>query len=119
MASVNDGIQVLSFGTTTITGYVVENISESTTSEEIEIQDEDGQFVAHINAFGVKTAVDITVIPKTTTTAPSIGDTFTYTSETHGATQKFTITELPVVSSNKDVTRWNLKGNRYPDITIT
>jgi hypothetical protein len=118
MASVEDGVALLSFGTTTVTGYVVESVSEPTTSEELVISDEDGQVITHINNFGVRTDVELTVIPKSGTAVPSVGDTFTYTSETHGS-KKFTITEISVESVSKDVTRWTLKGPRFPGITIT
>lgn len=118
MASVVDGVAILSFGTTTITGYVVETVRESTTSESVQIADEDGQIVTDINNFGVATSVELTVVPKSATVAPAVGDTFTYTSETHGS-QKITVKEIEFSSANKDATRWTIRGDRYPGITIT
>jgi len=118
MASVEDGVSLLAFGTVSVSGYVIENVSEPTTSESVSIQDEDGQYITDINNFGIMTSVSLSVIPKSGTAAPGIGDTFTYTSQTHGS-QKITIKEITCTSVNKDVTRWDIKGDRFPDITIT
>lgn len=118
MASVNDGIAVLSFGTTTITGYIVESVGEATTGESIQIPDEDGQIIVDIHSFMVQTSTDLTVVPKDAVSAPEIGDVFAYVSETHGS-QKITVKEITVTSVNKDVTRWAIKGDRFPDIALT
>lgn len=118
MASTQEGVALLAFGTTTITGYVVETVTENTTSESIQIPDEDGQIITDIHSFGIATSVELSVIPKTSTTAPAIGDTFTYTSETFGS-KKITIKEISASSAQKDVTRWTIRGDRYPDITLS
>lgn len=118
MASVNAGTAILKFGTTTVAGYVIETVSENTTSESIQIQDEDGQYIADIHSFGEMTDVTISVIPLESTTAPSIGDTFTYTSETFGS-KKITVKSIDVSSNHKDITRWTINGQRFPGITLT
>ena len=118
MASVNEGIAVLAWGTTTVTGYIVETVQENTTSDSEQISDEDGQIISDIHSFGIRTAVTLSVVPKASTTAPAVGDTFTYTSETHGS-QKITVKDIDFSSTNTGATRWSIRGERFPDITIT
>lgn len=113
-----DGIQPLGFGTTTVAGYVVEGITEPTTSESLQISDEDGDWITDINAYAIMTEVELEVIPKVSTVAPVMGDTFTYTSKTHGAGQKITVKEISAAEVQKDVVKWSIKGSRYPAITL-
>lgn len=118
MSSNNEGVAVLSFGTTTITGYVVESVNETTGSESVLVYDEDNAVVADINTHGINTQVELTVIPKSGTTAPEPGDVFTYTSETYGS-KNISVIEVQPSSNNKDVTRWTIRGHRHPGITLT
>ncbi len=103
------GIQPLKFGTTTISGYVVETITETETGGEVLIEDEGGNYVSVIGQFARKTEVSIEVIPKTgTTTPPEVGDTFAYGSKEITMLQSVETKEV-----NKDVTKWILKGLRF------
>jgi len=119
MAVVEDGVALLNFGTTTVTGYVIEGVSETESGDDIEIQDESGDVITHLNNFNLRTTMDLSVIPKSGTATPAIGDTFTYSSATHGAGTKITILEISSQEVNKDVTRWNIKGVLFPGVSIT
>ena len=107
------GLVPLSFGTTAITGYVVENISESASGETEVIYDEDGDAVIETSGFGLKTEVSLSVIPKSTATAPACGDIFTYGSA------KFVVSSVDIKKANKGVEKWELKGTKYPGISLS
>ena len=108
------GIVPLSFGTTTITGYVVETTSINHSGETATIQDEDGDYVAETSGFGLKAEVSLDVIPKSTATAPAVGDIFTYDSD-----QKIVISAVDIKKGNKDYQKWSLKGTRYPGVPLS
>lgn len=114
-----DGTALLQFGTVTVTGFIIEGLSESEESEDLEIFDEDGDIVTHINNYGQRRNVTVTCIPKSGTSVPSVGDTFTYTSGTNGATQKFTVLSIDAEESNRDVVRWTLTGKSFSEITLS
>lgn len=116
--AVEDGIALKKFGTDTVTGWIVNEITEDTSGEDTEVPDEDGDVVTHINSYGIKTVVTFDLIPKSATAIPEIGDTFTYTSGAHGA-QKITVLSVGNKQVIKGVLKLSITGNRYPDITLT
>jgi len=115
MAATSRGAIVpLSFGTTAISGYVVESTSSNQTGETAEVTDEDGDVVYQRSGFGLKTEVSLEVIPKTATTAPVPGDAFTY-----DGSSKIVIGSISIKKGNKDFEKWSITGVRFPDVTIT
>ena len=109
----------MQFGTTSVSGYVVETIGESRTSEDLQVFDESGEIRNHIVDFGQFSDCSIDVIPETGTATPAIGDLFTYTSATDGATQKFHILTLTSTEVQKDVVKWSITGKKHPNITLS
>lgn len=124
MAIQEDGVALLGFGTSSdgsenIAGYIVSEISEPTEGEVVEVADEHNHFVTSICNHGVATSVTLQVIPKSGTTAPGIGDTMSYDSQTNGAASLFIVHSIDPTEANNDVVRWTLTGRSYPNITLT
>lgn len=119
MATQEGSTALLQFGTTTVSGYVVEGITENRSSETLTIFDEDGDARNHIHSFGEVSEVSLSVIPETGTATPSIGDTITYTSGTDGASQKFILESINSTEAQKDVVKWEMTGKKHPNITLT
>ena len=114
MAANIRGIQPLAWGTQVITGYVNEGSTEDESTEELIIEDEAGDACTQITGFGMKADVTLDVIPKSTvTTPPAAGEIFTYGSK------KITILTISKKRIKKDVEKWSIKGNRFPNITLT
>jgi hypothetical protein len=108
------GIQPLSWGTIVTTGYVTESTSETEKTEEATIVNESGDVVTQIVGFGKMTDVTLEVIPKNDVgTPPAPGDVFTY------GTRKIVILSIDKKTTSRDVEKWSIKGNRYPDISLT
>ena len=105
------GVQPLSFGTTTTTGYVVDSSTEEHSSQELVIEDENGDVVTQILAWGEKNEVTVEVIPKTATARPDIGDLITI------GGIALNILALSVKKAKKDVQKWTIKGTVYPAVT--
>jgi hypothetical protein len=58
--------------------------------------------------------VTLEVIPKSTiTTPPAVSEVFTYGSK------KITITGIDKKRLKKDVEKWTIKGNRFPNVALT
>ncbi len=112
MSATIRGIQPLSFGTQTITGYVNDTTSEDQSTEELVIEDELGDIITQITGFGVKHDVTIEVIPKSSVSSPAAADVFTY-----GAS-KIVIITISKKRVKKDVEKWTIKGMRYPGINL-
>ena len=113
-----DGVAMLGFGPNNVTGYVVEDVDEQTEGQILAIADEDGDIITELNNFGIQTSVTVQVIPKSGTAVVSIGDTWSYTSKTHGAV-KFSVQSIGAKEVIKDVVKWTCSGNRYPDIVLS
>jgi hypothetical protein len=105
------GVQPLKFGTTTMTGFVVETYGEDQETAELVIEDEGGNIVTQITDFAVKSAVTLEVIPKTAMTRPAIASLFNY------GDQALNILNLSIKRMKKDVEKWTIKGNVYPGVT--
>ena len=115
MAS-TDGTALLRFGTQTKTGWIVESISEETSSENVEIADEDGDIVTAISNFGKKTAVSLSIIAKSGTTLVTVGEVFTY-SDANNATKTIRLLTVGNVQEQKSVMKTTVTGILYAGIT--
>lgn len=116
-----EGTPLLGFGTDDITGYVTQEIAEPQSGEDLTIYDYQGDPETHLSGYAIERNVTLTLIPKSGTSVPAIGDVFTYDSQTFGATQKFTVLSIDPTESNRDVPRWTISGKAFPvnGITLT
>lgn len=111
------GIQPLSWGTVSTTGFITESINESTKTDETLVVDEGGDPVIQITGFGVKTDVTLEVIPKATgATLPVVGDVLTYGPDPGTSIVVITI---DVKRVSKDVQKWSIKGDYFPTIDLS
>jgi hypothetical protein len=111
MAATIKGIQPLKFGTSTISGYVVEDFGGDLSTQELVIEDEGGDVITQIFNFGNKNEVTVSVIPKTATAVPALGDLFSYPGFA------MNVLNLSRKHVRKDVEKWVLKGTVYPGVT--
>lgn len=105
------GVQPLKFGTTTTTGYVVDSTTEDESSEEFTIEDEGGNVVTQITAYGLKSEKTFEVIPKSSVTRPAAGTLITL------GGIALNILSVSIKNVKKDVEKWTVKGTVYPGIT--
>lgn len=105
------GVQPLSFGTTTTTGYVVDSATEEASSQELVIENEGGDVITQILGWGNKNEVTVEVIPKTATDRPALADLITI------GGIALNILALSVKTAKKDVEKWTIKGTVYPGVT--
>jgi len=103
----------LKWGTTTISGYVVEGLGETDTTGESTIEDEIGDVVTQIVDFGKMTDVSIDVIPDEDAVEPDAGDIFSYGSKA------IVISSIDKKQAKKDVEKWSIKGKRYPGVDLS
>jgi hypothetical protein len=113
MAATIRGLQPLQWGTTAITGYVVENIGNDQSGGEFTIENEGGDTVTQITGFSVKNEVTVEVVPLTATVKPAAGDLFTY------GTTTISIISVSEKEVKKDVVKWTIKGTFYPLVDLT
>lgn len=104
------GIVPLKFGTTVMSGYVVESFGEDQTTQEFIIEDEIGDVITQIGNFGIKSEVTLEVIPKESAVRPDVFDLFAY------ADKSLNILSLSIKRMKKDVEKWTIKGNVYPAV---
>lgn len=116
MASTTDGVALKDFGTTNITGFIVVSVSETESSELIEIQDEDGQIVTTVSNYGKKKIATIELIPKSGTSIPAVGATISYTSPQDSSVTG-RIISVDQVATQNDVTKCTVTAHRYSGIT--
>ena len=116
MAVTIRGIVPLNWGTDTCSGYVVETTSDDGTTGESLIENEVGDPITQITGFGIKNEVTLDVIPKSSITTPPVaGDVLAY-----GATPKsMTILSIGKKRTNKGVEKWTIKGNYFPNISLS
>lgn len=105
------GVQPLSFGTVTTTGYVVDSTTEDESTQELVIEDEGGDVITQIIDWGNKNEVSVDVIPKTAAVRPAVADLITI------GGIALNILGLSVKKVKKDVEKWTIKGTVYPLIT--
>jgi hypothetical protein len=113
MSATIKGIQPLKFGTTTITGYIVEDYGGDVKTDELVIDNEAGDIVTQITGFGIKTEVSLSVIPLAATTGPAIDTVLTYDSKA------IRVLSCAIKQVRKDVEKWVIKGTLYPNVSVT
>lgn len=107
----------LKFGTTTISGYIVEETGFDKEAENIEISDEDLEIVIDISAVEEKHSGRVSVIPLSAATPPAVGDIFSYTSGT--TARDIVVDAVREKSVKKNVTMWDIEGHAHPAIDIS
>lgn len=110
------GIQPLSWGNVSTTGYLTESISDSKKTDESITVDDGGDPAIQVTGFGIRNDVTLEVIPKDATVAPEPGDVFTY-----GPSPGTLITVITIdkKTMSKDVEKWSIKGNYFPNIDLS
>jgi hypothetical protein len=103
----------LKWGTTSISGYIVESDDVEVSGESTQLTNEEGDVVTDISAYGIKESVTLGVIPLTSTTAPAPGDTFTYTV----ANLKIIVRSVRISRGKGAVEKWTITGERFELIT--
>lgn len=110
------GIQPLSWGNVVTTGYLTESINNGAKTGEVLVTDEGGDEAIQITGFGVKNDVTLEVIPKASVTPPVVGDVFQYGGSSG---TKIVILAIDKKTAGKEVEKWSIKGNFFPNITLT
>lgn len=105
--------QPISFGVEKLEGYIVDATEETVEGEELEVENEDGEVVAHFSGFGIRYKRTASVIPLVDTVAPSPGESFTI-----GEDFSFIIKSVKKARAKKDVEKWNLEGTWYPQVPM-
>lgn len=113
MAATIKGIQPLKFGTTTITGYIVEEFGDDSKTEELVIDDENGDVCTQITGFGLKEEVTLSVIPLSATTGPAVNTVIIYSAKA------IRCLSVAIKQIRKDVEKWVIKGTIYPNVSVT
>lgn len=105
--------QPISFGVEKLEGYIIDTTEDSVEGEELEIENEDGNVVAHLSGFGIKYNRTASVIPLTGTIAPNPGDSFKI-----GDSFEFIVKSVKKSRARKDVEKWDLSGTYYPEVPM-
>ncbi len=105
--------QPISFGVEKIDGFIVDATEETIEGEELEVEDENGDVVAHFSGFGVKYSRSASVIPLKTATVPAPGDTFKI-----GESFQFIVKSVKKSRARKDVEKWDVSGTYYPQVPM-
>lgn len=106
--------QPISFGVEKLTGFIVDATEDNIEGEELEVEDEAGEVVAHFSGYGIKHKRTAKVIPLEDSDEPKPGDTFKI-----GDNFEFIVKTLKKARARKDVERWDLEGSFYPDVPMT
>lgn len=113
MAATIRGVQPLSFGVETITGYVVASTTRDASTEEFIIKDEVGDVITQITGFGEKTEYNLDVIPKAAVGTPGPGDILGVGDDL------MVIITIQKKRMTGDAEKWTVKGVSYPGIDLT
>ena len=105
--------QPISFGVETLDGYIVDATEETIEGEELEVEDENNNVVAHFSGFGIRYKRTASVIPLVGTTAPLPGDSFKI-----GESFEFIVKSVKKSRARKDVEKWDLEGTYYPEVPM-
>jgi hypothetical protein len=105
--------QPVSFGVEKLDGYIIEATEETIEGEELEIEDEDSNVVAHFSGFGIRYKRTASLIPLKGAEAPVPGDSFKI-----GDTFEFIVKSVKKSSAKKDVEKWSIEGTYYPEIPM-
>ena len=105
--------QPISFGVEKLDGFIVDATEETIEGEELEVENEEGDVVAHISGFGIRYKRTASVIPLVGATAPNPGDVFKI-----GEDFAFIVKSIKKARAKKDIEKWDLDGTWYPEIPI-
>ena len=97
--------QPIAFGVEKLEGYIVDATEE--------VENEDGNVVAHFSGFGIKYNRTASVIPLSDASAPSPGDSFKI-----GEKFEFIVKSVKKSRARKDVEKWDLSGTYYPEVPM-
>ena len=82
--------QPIAFGVEKLEGYIVDATEDTVEGQELEMENEDGNVVAHFSGFGIKYNRTASVIPLSDASA----------------------------RARKDVEKWDLSGTYYPEVPM-
>lgn len=105
--------QPISFGVEKLEGFIVDATEETVEGEELEVENESGDVVAHFSGFGIRYKRTASVIPLVGAVAPSPGDEFKI-----GDSFAFIVKSVKKAKAKKDVEKWDLEGSWYPDVPM-
>ena len=105
--------QPISFGVEKLDGFIVDATEETIEGEELEVEDENSDVVAHFSGFGIRYKRTASVIPLVGANAPSPGDTFKI-----GESFQFIVKSIKKSRAKKDVEKWDLEGTYYPNVSM-
>ena len=105
--------QPISFGVEKLDGYIVDATEETIEGEELEVEDENNNVVAHFSGFGIRYKRTASVIPLVGATAPLPGDSFKI-----GENFEFIVKSVKKSRARKDVEKWDLEGTYYPEVPM-
>lgn len=105
--------QPLSFGVQSLDGYIVDAQEETIEGEETEIEDEQGDVVAHYSGYGIRYKRTAKVIPLMNAEAPEPGEVFTI-----GEDFSLIVKTVKKTYARKDVERWDIEGSFYPNVPL-
>lgn len=110
--------QPIAFGVEKLEGYIVDATEDTVEGQELEVENEDGNVVAHFSGFGIKYNRTASVIPLSDASAPSPGDSFKI-----GEKFEFIVKSVKKSRARKDVEKWDclertiqrFRWNRLPN----
>lgn len=105
--------QPIAFGVEKLEGYIVDATEDTVEGQELEVENEDGNIVAHFSGFGIKYNRAASVIPLSDASAPSPGDSFKI-----GEKFEFIVKSVKKSRARKDVEKWDLSGTYYPEVPM-
>ena len=105
--------QPIAFGVEKLEGYIVDATEDTVEGQELEVENEDGNVVAHFSGFGIKYNRTASVIPLSDASAPSPGDSFKI-----GEKFEFIVKSVKKSRARKDVEKWDLSGTYYPEVPM-
>jgi len=106
--------QPIAFGVEKLTGYIVDATEETVEGEELEVEDEYNNVVAHFSGFGIRYKRTASAIPLVGTVSPVPGDSFKI-----GDSFQFIVKSVKKSRARKDVEKWDLEGTWYPNVPMT
>ena len=113
---VRGSVTLLEFGTTSISGFIVEETGFDEEGDYIPIEDDNLEIVADISAVRVEYKGRVKVIPKSGVTRPVIGEVFAYVNA--GVTRKIIVDVLRSTNVKKGAVMWDIEGHAHPNISI-
>lgn len=105
--------QPIAFGVEKLDGFIVDATEETIEGEELEVEDEDNEVVAHFSGFGIRHKRTASVIPLKDAEAPEPGDEFKI-----GNQFSFIVKSVKKAKAKKDVERWDIEGTWYPKVPM-